>query len=72
MPFLQLAVPRLPARRCLGKVDDTGAAAVDGGDWHGAHNKLPNGCGSTIRLARRCASATRRSTRRSTFRAEAR
>ena len=59
-------------RRCLGKVDGTGDAGADGGDWHGAHNKSPSGCGSITRMTRRCASATRRSTRRSTFKAEVR
>ena len=62
----------VPARRCLGKVDGTGDAGTDGGDWHGAHNKSPNGCGSITRMTRRCASATRRFTRRSTFKAEVR
>src|SRR6202453_2673168 len=61
-----------PPLRSLGKVDGTGDAGADGGDWHGAHNKSPNGCCSIARMTRRCASATRRSTRRSTFKAEVR
>ena len=48
------------------------AAVTDAGRWRGARSRLLSVCGSTTRMTRRCASATRRSTRRFTSKAGAR
>ncbi len=67
-----LAGPRCPDRRYRGRDGGTGDGRIGAGVWHGARSRLPSGYGATIRMTRRCGSATRRSTRRSTSRAEER
>ena len=55
-------------RWCPGR----GAGSTAGGARRGAPSRLPDGCGSTFLAMRRCASATRPSTRRCTCRGAAR
>ena len=62
------AGPRFPGQPCPGRDAGTGRATVDG-VWRGARSRSPSACGSSIRMIRRCGSATRPSTRRSTSRA---
>ena len=49
-----------------GRGVDTGHGSTVSGARRGAPSRLPDGCGSTFLVTRRCASATRRSTRRCT------
>src|SRR5215207_7246122 len=63
------AGPRCPARSCPGRVAGTGAGRTDAGPEREARSRLPSACGSTFPTMRRCASATRPSTRRCTCKA---
>ena len=56
-------------RSCRGKGDGMGDGRAVVGLWRGARSRSLNACGSTSRTIAPCASATRPSTRRSTFRA---
>jgi len=66
------AGPRFPGQPCPGRDAGTGRGRTVDGVWRGARSRSPSACGLTIRMIRRCGSATRPSTRRSTSRAAGR
>ena len=63
------AALRCLGRPCPGRDADTGLGSTDAGRGRGARSRSPSACGSTSRMTRACASATRRSTRRFTCKA---
>ena len=50
VPSLRLAGLRFPARRCPGRVADTGGAGTDVGVWRGARSRSPSDCGAIFRM----------------------
>ena len=68
--LLRTGLRRL-GQRCRGRGGGMGHGRTDDGLWHRARSRLLGACGWTSRVTRRCASATRPSTRRSTSRAGA-
>ena len=63
------AVLRCSGRQYRGKVADTDLVRIGGGLRRGVRSKLLIACGSTFRMIRRCASAMRPSSSRSTCKA---
>ena len=72
VPSSLRAGPRFLVRRWPGRGAGTGSGSTGAGRVRGARSRSPGGCGSTSPAMRRCGSATRPSTRRSTCRAAAR
>jgi transposase-like protein len=63
---------RSRVRRCRERAGDMGGVSTADGGWPGARSRSLSAYGSITRTTGGCGSATRRSTRRSTFRAEGR
>ncbi len=60
---------QLPGLQCLGKVVDTDLGRIGGGHWPGVRSRLLAAYRSTFPTMRRCASVTRPSTNRFTYKA---